>query len=274
VIDQSGPVVVEAIREVAANLTFASKAQNARVLAVVSAETGDGRSDLVANAGVALAKMWHDVVLIDADLRKPSLHHYFGLSNSVGLSNFVANAEMEISDVIQETSYPRLKVITSGSLSADPVELLASPRTKGLLEQLENLASIVLVDTPPLKAAVDGVILASQVQGLVLLVNGESSRSETMKRALATLEKTGAPLLGYVWSKINLKRLDNYSSGRRYFQSLKQDADLYAGPEDQLEMTGRKSQTNGTGVGRGSGFKMGKGIWRRVTGVTKVFWLS
>lgn len=191
----------EAIRQAATSIEFTALHREIRTLAVASPASGDGRSSLIANLGVALAAAWKNVVLVDADLRRPSLHRYFDLENNVGLSNFLSGPEVSIADVTQETSFNRLKVIASGPVPPNPVELLRCPRMGSLLEHLKESADIVLIDTPPVLTATDGVILASEVEGIIVLVNAASSRMGEMKATLGSLEKAGTPLLGFVWDQ-------------------------------------------------------------------------
>lgn len=184
------PVTEEAFREAATSVALRAEAQPAKVLAVISPDTGDGRSSVVANLGVTLASSWKDVILVDADLRRPSLHYYFGLGNGIGLSNFLRDAQVDVADIIQDTAYPGLKVITSGPVYPGLEVFLTSPRMDYLWERLEQAAQLVLVDTPPVRATTDSLIISSQAQGVVLLVNSESCRQEQMKGVLAKLAMT------------------------------------------------------------------------------------
>jgi capsular exopolysaccharide synthesis family protein len=252
----SGPAAVEALREVAASVAFTSKVQGARVLAVVSPDGGDGRSSLAANLGVALASPWRKVVLVDADLRQPGLHHYFGLGNSLGLRDFLLNTELQATDIVQETPYPGLKVITSGPVAPGGPSLLDSPGMGYLWERLEEMADLVLVDTPPLKGTVDGVVIASQVQAVVLLVNGDTARQGALGEVLAKLAMAKAPVLGYVWNRMSPGRAGRYSGSRRHSTDLSGLSSPFQASEDGTEAASAAAPVNGRGAGRPPGHRI------------------
>ncbi|HEU0020591.1 MAG TPA: polysaccharide biosynthesis tyrosine autokinase [Dehalococcoidia bacterium] len=225
VIDDPAPGVAEAIRQMATSMAGALGEAGVGTLAIVSPATGDGRSSAAANLGVALAGGWKTVVLLDADLRCPSLHRYFGLDNQVGLSSFLIDPDLEVDQIIQETTYPRLKIVPSGPKPANPVELLSCPRMQWLIDYLKETANVVLVDTPPLLAVTDGVVVSSQVDGAVLLVNGPDCRTETVRTAAAYLKKVGAPILGYLWKGKFSGPFGNLSQSGRYHRRAQPGAE-------------------------------------------------
>ncbi|MDA0733956.1 MAG: polysaccharide biosynthesis tyrosine autokinase [Chloroflexi bacterium] len=214
--DGTAPAAAEAIRQLATSVAGVIGKPGIKTLAIVSPASKDGRSSLAANLGVALAGGWKNVVLLDADLRCPSLHSYFYADNEVGLSSFLTNPDLEVDQIIQETSYQRLKIVPSGPIPANPVELLSSPRMRWLIDHLKDTADVVLVDTPPLLAVTDGTVVSSQVESVVLLVNGPNCRTETIRTATSYLEKVGASILGYVWNGRNSGMLGIYSQASRY----------------------------------------------------------
>lgn len=220
VIDDTTSGVAEAIRQVSTSVTGVIGKSGIKTLALVSPDTRDGRSSVVANLGVALAKGWKNVVLIDGDLRGPSLHRYFDVENNVGLSSFLTEPDLSVDQIVQETSYQRLKIVPSGPIPGNPVELLSSPRMQWLIDYLKDIADIVLVDTPPLLEVTDGVVVSAQVESVVLLVNGANCRTETIRTATSYLEKVGAPILGYIWNGRNSSVFWNYSQSGRYHWGL------------------------------------------------------
>ena len=151
----------EAIKQVAANIGFGTKAKGIKSLCVASPDLGEGRSSLIASLGYALSSSEEQVVLVDADLRRPSLHALFKLENTTGLSDLLSNPEIEIKDVLRDTVYSGVKVITSGSPVSDPVALLKSARFGALVKQLEGEYHMVLVDTPPMATLADGAVVAA-----------------------------------------------------------------------------------------------------------------
>lgn len=210
----------EAVRQVATTFDLTAGSAGVKTVVVASPDTREGRTSLVANLGVALATSWRNVVLVDADLRRPSLHLRLDLDNSVGLSNLLSDPSTEIVDIIQNTHYQRLKVITSGPIPSNPVELLRCPRMIWLLQQLKESAHIVLVDTPPILATTDGVLLASQVDGVVVAANASDSRQDAMKTAVDGLQKANDKILGFVWNRATVRPFSDYSRRERYYRQL------------------------------------------------------
>lgn len=221
--DASTPGVAEAIRQIATSVTGVIEEPGIRTLAVVSPATRDGRSGVAANLAVALASSWKNVVLLDADLRSPSLHSYFNADNKVGLSSFLTDPNLDVDHITQETPYQRLKIVPSGPMPSDPVELLSSPRMKWLLDHLKDTADIVVVDTPPLLAVTDGVVVSSLVDAVLLVVNGPNCRAENIRMSTSYLEKVGASILGYVWNGRNSSMFGNYSQTGRYHRRVRRE---------------------------------------------------
>ena len=225
-IDSPCPVFEEATNRLAANIAMSSKTHGMRSIIVASPASGDGRSTVVANVGVALAGMWRDVVLVDADLRNPTLHRYFDLDNSVGLSSFLTTPNLDIADIVQETQHARLKVVTSGPQHPNPMELLTCPRMMLLLDQFKHANHFVLLDSPPVLATTDAIILASQTQGVILLVNGERNNADLLGDTVASLWKTNVPFLGYIWNRAGRRTSGVNSDGYRARRPTKSGLDL------------------------------------------------
>ena len=139
-------------------------------------------------------------MLVDADLRRPSLHSYFKLENVSGLSDFLANPEIEVETVLRDTVYSGVRVITSGAPAADPIGLLKSPRMAELIKRLERDYHMVLLDTPPIASVADGAVVAAQVGGSILVVNTAITRLDSVGIALGNLGKAGANMLGFIWN--------------------------------------------------------------------------
>jgi capsular exopolysaccharide synthesis family protein len=195
----SNPAEAESLRYLAASLAFSLEAGNVGTVAIVSPTSGDGRSSLVANLGVALAEIWKDVVILDGDLRSPTLHQYFGADNSAGLSSFLEDRDASLDAIVQETSFQRLRIVPGGPTPINPVELVSSPRMGQILQRLREKSDIVLVDTSPLLTVTDGVLLSAQVEGVIVLVNVTKIGMAAMRKAEDSWKKLGMPVLGHVW---------------------------------------------------------------------------
>ena len=192
----------EAIRQAAANVEFGARAWGINSIVMASPDKGEGQSSLMANLAVAISSRWKRVVVVDADLRHSSLHGYFGLGNQVGLASLLADPDLDVGNVIQDTKYDGLQVITGGDVPADPVALLKSPRMAGLIKRLESDYDLVLVDTPPMAALADGAVIASQVGAAIMVVNPTNAHIAGVKLALGNLEKANTRVLGFIWNRV------------------------------------------------------------------------
>jgi len=194
---QPQSVAAEAYRVVRTSLFFSSAAEGHKVIQITSPDKGDGKTTLVANLAVCIAKSGKQVVLLDADFRHPKQHEIFGLINKIGLVSVLAG-EAEPQDAIQQTSIPTLSVVPCGPPPADPAELLTSPRFEEFLSVIREQYDFVLIDTPPLLAITDPSVVAARVDGVFLVVEiGKKGRSHAV-RAMEILGNVGAKPLGVV----------------------------------------------------------------------------
>ena len=186
----------EAYRSLRTNLEFSSLDHPIHTLLVTSAAPDEGKSTTLANLGVISAQAGKRVVLLDCDLRRPRLHEFFELSNNVGVTTALLNAEATLP--LQATSVPNLRVMTSGPLPPNPADLLASARMKALLEQVAADADLVLLDAPPVITVTDAALLAAKVDGVLLVVSAGHTKRDHAQRAKDLLAKVNARLVGAV----------------------------------------------------------------------------
>ncbi len=186
----------EAYRSLRTNLEFSSLDHPIHTLLVTSAAPDEGKSTTLANLGVISAQAGKRVVLLDCDLRRPRLHEFFELSNNVGVTTAILNAEATLP--LQATSVPNLRVMTSGPLPPNPADLLASARMKALLEQVAADADLVLLDAPPVITVTDAALLAAKVDGVLLVISAGHTKRDHAQRAKDLLAKVNARLVGAV----------------------------------------------------------------------------
>jgi len=174
----------EAYRVLRTNLQFG--ALDARTLLVTSANPREGKSTTTANLAAAIAQTGQRVIVVDADLRWPSQHHIFGLSNGVGLTSALLAPSPEVTRFIQPTGLDGLSVLTSGPLPPNPSELLGSWRMEAVVAALKQAADIVLFDSPPLLAVADASILAGCTDGTIMVIDGAHnvSAAEALRHGL------------------------------------------------------------------------------------------
>ena len=191
--------ISEAYRSLRTALLLSS-AHQLRVIALTSAHSGEGKTATAANLAVVMAQLGRQVLLIDADLRKPRLHRVFHLSNREGLVHCLTGGE-SLEQLIQPTGVNGLFLLPSGTIPPNPSELLASDRMRELLEVAQRRFDLVIVDTPPLLAVTDASVLGSVVDGVVLCLHaGRVQRGEAQASA-DRLRVAGARVLGTVLNR-------------------------------------------------------------------------
>ncbi len=195
--------VAEAYRSLRTNLEFSSLDEPLRTMVVTSPAPEAGKSTTLANLAVTLAQAGKQVILVDCDLRRPSLHDIFGVPNATGLTSVILD-DITSTPPLRETGVAGLRLLTSGPLPPNPAELLGSRRMAGLIQTLREQADMVLFDAPPVIAVTDAAILASQVDGVLLVLNAGVTRREHAQRARAALDKVNARLVGTVLNNVKL----------------------------------------------------------------------
>jgi len=188
--------VAEAYRRLRTNLEFASLDEPLRTLLVTSAAPDEGKSTTLANLAVSMAQAGRRVILVDSDLRNPRLHDVFGLNNQQGLTSAVGQASGDLP--LQESGVKGLRLLTAGPAPEVPADLIASPAMETLIAALSEQADIVLFNAPAVVTVTDAAVLASKVDGVLLLVNAGRTRREYAQRAKSMLERVHARLLGAV----------------------------------------------------------------------------
>ncbi len=196
--------ISEAYRTLRTNLDFASLDQALKTLVVTSASGGEGKSTTLANLGVVSAQTGRKVVLVDADLRRPSLHSTFGLDNETGLTTVMMDESSLASPPLQETGIEGLLVLTSGPLPPNPADLMGSRRMEDVIAALAKEADQVLFDTPPVVAVTDAAVLATKVDGVLLVISAGKTRREQARTAVQRLEQINARLVGTVLTNMQL----------------------------------------------------------------------
>lgn len=196
--------ISEAYRTLRTNLDFASLDQALKTLVVTSAGVGEGKSTTLANLAVVSAQAGRKVMLVDADLRRPTLHQIFGLDNGVGLTTVMMDETALASPPLQGTSIEGLKVLTSGPLPPNPAELMGSRRMEDVIAALAEQADQVFFDTPPVVAVTDAAVLATKVDGVLLVISAGKTRREYASTAVQRLEQISARLVGTVLTNVEM----------------------------------------------------------------------
>jgi capsular exopolysaccharide synthesis family protein len=179
--------ISEAYRKLRTNLKYSESEKALKVLMITSANAKEGKSTTAVNLAAVYAQAEQRVLLLDCDMRKPTVHQTFAVSNRSGLSQ-ILSGQAEWHDAVQSTRIRNLQVLTSGPVPPNPSELLDASRMDRLLEQLREHYDIVLIDTPPVLAVSDAQIMATRCDGVLLVVNARGAkRREAMKAREALL---------------------------------------------------------------------------------------
>lgn len=195
----------EAFRGIRTNLMFASASTGPKTVLVTSTGPGEGKSVVSANIAVALAQSNARVLLIDADMRRPVTHEFFGVSREPGLSNvLVSNAKA--SEAVRRTRIPNLWLLPCGKLPPNPAELLGSARFQEFMRSLDSHFDWVIVDSPPVMAVTDPGVLAHTVMGVVFVVGSEMANKWTARSALERLDAAQPNYLGAILNKADVNR--------------------------------------------------------------------
>ncbi|GAB4541679.1 MAG: CpsD/CapB family tyrosine-protein kinase [Anaerolineae bacterium] len=195
--DPTSPAA-EAYRALRINLEFASVDEPLRTLLVTSSGPGEGKSTALANLAVAMSDGDQAVILVDADLRRPSQHELFGLPNEQGLSDMFRDEAAFNEPPLKAIPNTTLKVLTSGPLPPIPSQLLAARKMDDVIARLAEQADVILFDAPPVVAVTDASLLASKVDGVLLVVKAGSTRRDHVRAAKDRLDKVNARLVGAV----------------------------------------------------------------------------
>ncbi|KMK78296.1 CpsD/CapB family tyrosine-protein kinase [Alkalihalobacillus pseudalcaliphilus] len=197
--------ISEQFRTIRTNIEFSSVDKAIKTLLVTSSGPGEGKSTTTANLAIVLAQNGNSVLLIDADLRKPTVHHTFGILNTRGLTSLLTK-KAESDKAIQESEIENLSILPSGPIPPNPAELLSSKTMELLLDSFTQQFDIVLLDTPPVMAVTDAQVLGNKVDASVLVVsNGKTDRNQAVKTK-ELLESTSSKLLGVVFNNKEVKK--------------------------------------------------------------------
>lgn len=204
-------IVSEQFRTIRSNLLFSENGMHLKTLGITSSGPGEGKSTIAANLAIVLADQQHKVLLIDADLRKPSIHRIFKKPNTKGLTTLLHNQALPVEDVIRRSKVENLFLITSGPTPTNPSELLSSNQMSNLIELFKANFDMIIFDLPPTVAVTDAQIMSTKVDGTILVVRNNVAYKEAVDKAVDLLTTVGANLAGFIFNGAERKATDPYS---------------------------------------------------------------
>ncbi|WP_230191529.1 CpsD/CapB family tyrosine-protein kinase [Paenibacillus sp. CECT 9249] len=208
--------ISESFRTLRTNIRFARWENPVRTLLITSAVPGEGKTTTAANLAVSYAHEGKKVLLVDADLRKPSLHLMFGQTNLYGLTNLLTN-ERPDQEAIRESYIPNLSLVPSGTIPPNPAEILSSSRLDSLLEEWKRQFDIVIFDSPPTLAITDGLVVATRCDGVILVVQAGKVKLEQVRKAKMNLELVKSTVLGVVLNHV--RRSKTTQANLQYYET-------------------------------------------------------
>jgi|DewCreStandDraft_4_1066084.scaffolds.fasta_scaffold17988_4 capsular exopolysaccharide synthesis family protein len=216
----------EAYRVLRTNLLFSRKDDKLNTVAVVSAGAGEGKSTTVFNLAAVFAQSGQRVIVVDSDLRRPTLHKMLGVTNNIGLTNYLLR-QNTLEEVIQTTNLPTLDFMASGKLPSSSLGILSSSQMKELIHELKQHYDFVFFDSPPVMGVSDASILASEVDMTLQVIQYRRYPQPMNIRAKQLIEKVGGNLIGIVLNNINMSQDESYYYYSGYYH------EYYSRNEDQ-----------------------------------------
>ena len=206
--------VKEAYNSIRTNLLFTQQGEKCPIFVVTSPIANNGKTINSANLAINFAQMGKKTLVIDADMRNPSLHKLFSLSSRNGLSEILAGLTDNIT--VTKTDIENLSVLTSGKIPPNPTELLSSPRMDKLLDFVKEHYDCVFIDTPPVNIVTDATVFSQKATGYVIIVKTDTTNIPELKTTVSTLQGINANILGFILNDANSEKKKYYSYYRKY----------------------------------------------------------
>ncbi|ALC86488.1 capsular biosynthesis protein [Bacillus sp. FJAT-22090] len=207
-IENPKAVVSEQFRTVRTNINFSMPDKELKTLLITSSTPGEGKSTSAANMAIVFAQEGKKVLLIDSDMRKPTMHHTFHITNTVGLSNLLTR-KLTMQDVVVDTNIECLDLITSGPIPPNPAELIGSKTMDILMNELMEKYDLIIFDAPPLLSVTDAQILSNKCDGTILVINSGTTEKSNVIKAKEALIASKAKILGTLLNNFVLDK-DHY----------------------------------------------------------------
>jgi len=210
--------IAEAYRTLRTNVQFSSLGNPSGHLLVTSSRPLEGKTTTACNLGITLAQAGRRVILVDTDLRRPAMHRFFEVPNREGLTSLLLDETLPVEAALVDTPVPNLRLLPCGPIPPNPADLLASDPMKRRLEEMKKLAEVLIFDSPPVLAVADAGVLGGLVGNVILVVKGERTRTDAVRRSKEILEQLGLKILGIVLNDLPPRYTDGYYyGGYRYY---------------------------------------------------------
>jgi capsular exopolysaccharide synthesis family protein len=209
----------EGFRTIRATLSLTHKADKLRLVSVTSTIPSEGKSLVASNLAIVSAQTGLRTLLVDADLRRPSVHKAFQLHSPIGLSAYLTGETSDLEEITHKTEVPNLDVICCGSVPANPSELIGSARMKAFLDAVGGKYDRVILDCPPISAVSDPLVIAAKTDGVVFVCKFNKIRREHARRSVQRIQAAGIHIMGVVINDIDFEGKDSYYYSYYYYQN-------------------------------------------------------
>jgi capsular exopolysaccharide synthesis family protein len=213
--------IVEIYRTIRNSIRYASIDKPIKTLMTTSAVKSEGKSSFVSNVATTFSAEGKKTIIVDMDLRRPSIHRFFGISNDTGITNVITES-LNLEDAIVQTDYDGLYVLPSGPIPPDPTKLIESKKIKEIIDRLTEMYDMVLIDTPPVMAVNDAMILGRMAEAVVMIIESGAVAFSILEHSAEQINKAGINLIGVVLNKIKVKT-SRYYYYHYYGKSYKDD---------------------------------------------------
>ena len=241
----------EAYRILRTNIEFNRKSADANTISLVSGGPGEGKSTTLANLAFTCAQGGYSVLIVDADLRRPTQHKIFEVNNSVGLTNYLTT-NIALEEVIIPSAVENLSIMPSGILPADAVGILNSQRMSDMIAELKTRYDIIFFDSPPILGVSDGAVLASEVDQSIIIVQHRRFPRAMLQRVKQAISNVGGTVLGVVLNNVDLRHDPNYAYYTSYYEYYAVRSPKDAVPTTTMSAGKQRNVTASAPGGRGS----------------------
>ena len=198
-------VDTEQFNTIRTNIKFSNVDKDYKTLMITSSNMSEGKSTISANIATSFAKQGLHTLLVDSDLRRPTINATFGIDNPQGLSNYLSERNFDINSIIYKTSVKNLYVMPSGPIPPNPSELIGSKRMAELIKKLSEQLDLVIFDAPPVLSVTDAQIVSTNVDGTILVVRANKTEKAAVKEAVRLIKQVGGHIIGTVLNDVEVK---------------------------------------------------------------------
>lgn len=203
--------IAEAFRSLRTNIQFSGIDKQIKSLIITSSIPGEGKSTIAFNLAISIAQTEKNVLLVDTDLRKPTIHSYIKAQDFSGVTNIIAQNVNYKEVLYSKSDLGNLDIIISGPVPPNPSEILGSEKMRNLIKELEQHYDIILFDSPPIGLFTDAAVLSTIVDGVIMVCAAGKTQREDIAKSIDSLKKVNANLLGFVFNKAKYKKNPKYN---------------------------------------------------------------